>query len=382
MSYVLEKVLKGLRTNSKVYLILFIELVLCFSLSFLAINQWLIRQERDRVIEAQTLNRIFVDNKSQRPINIDDLKIMESSLKDEETLIYAKNSPLTIINDQDISDINSYIVNDSFLDKYIPQQKSKNSLLTTHESFEKDLKDGRITILDLDLTIKNKEIMLNGKIINVQKIENIESHFLITSSQQLLDFPLTNALFIPAGIVLEDNNYHQNNGVELIAVMDSNRPRQEVISELNQVTQNRYKFIDKQVLEQYKSGTDDLTEMIDVFGFCGIVSLFIICVGIIGLFYIFMDQRKKSMIVSRLFGASKLMIFLELFLELFVISMTASLISGLIVYIIQPHLSSVYFNLYMTHSALIFMVTAPFLISFITLLMLKSDVNELSEYMK
>lgn len=377
MSFVLEKILKGIRKDFKVYLVLFIELVLCFSLTFLAINQWFIRQERDNVIETQTLNRIFIDNKSHRTLNSKDLLVIESSLKDDETLIYMQKKPISILKDNSIRDLNTYIVNEGFIDQFLQQRTRKHTILSTHKSLVEDLKQNKISMLDFDLSFNNHRLMLNKKEIEIQTIANIKPDFVITSSQQLLDFPLNNALFIPAETYLEDLNPQLDNGIEMIAIDYSNRPRQEVISELNQVTHNKYKLGDKQVLEQYKSGTDDLTEMIEVFGFCGIVSLLIVCVGIIGLFYIFMNQRKKSIRVSRLFGASKAMIFLEIFLEVFLIIMTASLLSGLIVYIIQPYLSSVYFELYMTSSSLVTMLIAPFIISAVTMLMMRSDVNEM-----
>ena len=80
MGYSLEKIVRGLRSNIRIYWILFLELTLCFTLTFIGINQYMASQARQSEIQNQTEDRLYLRNQSQATISPEDLSIIEGGM--------------------------------------------------------------------------------------------------------------------------------------------------------------------------------------------------------------------------------------------------------------------------------------------------------------
>lgn len=377
MLYSFEKILKGLKENYKIYLFIFLELVLCFSLTFLGINQMIGHQKRKSLMWDQTYNRLFIENRSPKTLSSKDLQKIEATIQDSEQVIYLQYHPINILLDDTFITLPTYLVNESFIELYLNKESPGKTVYSTNDTFISLLEGDSIHFVDSNLIQVDQDLYLENDKVSIDKVESLKEDRLVSSYNSQLDFDLTEALFWPIDHFGKSLNLEQKMNLELLSVESLNRSRQEIIADMNRVTAYEYNLVDGQVFETYQSGVVALSEMVTVFAFCGIVSLIILLVGIVSLLFIFMSKRKKDMVISRLFGASYWQIYGEFFCEIFLVIMPASLLSGLLVLFLQPSLSSIYFQIEMTSASIGAMVILPFLMCGITLGMIQSEMKRI-----
>ena len=375
MGYSLEKIVRGLRSNIRIYWILFLELTLCFTLTFIGINQYMASQARQREIQNQTEDRLYLRNQSQTTISPEDLSIIEGAMVNGEEFIYLQNKQVSMMVNQDFLNIPTYLVNHHFMEKSFEEAPKDNTLYTTSSEFLNAVQDQKVTFFEIEVDQTDQELSIAGQPVNLEFIKSPQNLKVVTSYIQKLDMDLSRASFWPMESFGKVLNPRNEAAIELIAIDHSTRPRQDIINELNKVTELKYDFLDAQVRETYESGVASLSEMVTVFAFCGGVSLITIMVGIVSLLYIFMNQRKRAMEISYLFGASVHRIRMEFFFEILLIVLGSSLLSGIIAYFIQPAISSIYFDIPMTGLTMGLIWMLPLIICGLTVLLVQSEIS-------
>ena len=261
------------------------------------------------------------------------------------------------------------------MEKSFEEAPKDNTLYTTSSEFLSAVQDQKVTFFEIEVDQTDQELSIAGQPVNLEFIKLPQNLKVVTSYIQKLDMDLSRASFWSMESFGKVLNPRNEAAIELIAIDHSTRPRQDIINELNKVTELKYDFLDAQVRETYESGVASLSEMVTVFAFCGGVSLITIMVGIVSLLYIFMNQRKRAMEISYLFGASVHRIRMEFFFEILLIVLGSSLLSGIIAYFIQPAISSIYFDIPMTGLTMGLIWMLPLIICGLTVLLVQSEIS-------
>lgn len=343
MRYKLEKVFKYIGLNRKLYLFVFIELILVLPIIYTAINQrYAYSKELESLYENINTNTIYYEvlNKNEGfqddILDLYKLEEIDESIKDNFILYYGYVGSISLYDGKEIISLPFLTVSDKFLEELVGSQE-KYTYAGSEAS--KVLKEGKI--ID-DFSLKNSQ----GQVSGYKELKNSRKR-IINSYFSTMNPYLNDTLILP---LMEVEEMYFNKDILYYPILkagfktrDSYKYVDGLNEELNRIFPGK-DFKNKNIIGQFLKGSDDLTKSLRALEMAAIFSLFVIFLGLNGIILIFLNRRKVAYNISAIYGASKLDLIGEIGLELFIIILFSSISSLIVSIVINSRIDVIYFT--------------------------------------
>lgn len=380
MRYLIEKSFKYIKWNIKKYIFIIFELIICLSLIYTGNNENIAYAKQKNEIESSVFkNGIFISayakdsNKtSDTLIDIEKLSLLKDKYKNKFNIYYGYTGKMNLINEENkIITIDILSISDNLFSELYETNRKAETIYCTENLFE-----------ELSKSKNLEEFYISpGKIFNlknVEKVHNTEKN-LIMSYNKGLSIDLSKSLIFP---ILNFETYKLNSSqinFPIIAVKLANIQEVKSLNNLYEDLETLYpqfSFVNSNIYHQFLTGTDHLSSFLKVLVWASKMSLIIIFLGIIGIVFTFISQREKSLIISKIMGASSKVISLEIFIELFMVTIISSIIALGLTYILNQYNSNIYYDIKMELNTLIKAIIYPTIISGIGFMFAYIKINK------
>lgn len=399
--YHLKNIFKNISVNRKIYLILVIELCLCYSLIYLGINETLSHGRREELIsndrDANIHTISYREKESSSPLsqlphstslsseelkkfltnygplvahspvlNSEELKKLETN-PDIEDFYYAEVSHMDhFTNSGDIRSIFVVISNKNFFEHYLKTNDATSSCCY--------MEPGLISELGSSYTyFSDNSLSVDGKKFDCRQIPEDLPPIVLSYDYQFDINPKSAVFFLK-----DDANENLSSEREILRVCIKYKTseknldfetQEKLLEELNGFAGGEFLFSELYIAENFEEGSDDLNAFVRVFGWAGNVAFIIVIVGINGIFILIIQKRYKQICISYINGLTKKLAFMQIFLEVLFIVAVPSIIGMLLVLFIQQRVSTVYYAIETHLLTVIIFIVLPFVSAFIVTLM-------------
>lgn len=334
--YDISCVFRNITRNKKIYLLILLELVLCFTMMMIGINEKVAYSNRKAIHEKETTERLATisDEKGSYLFSFDANQFDEENLPSD--VVYA----------------NVYMLN------YItPAEKVKTvRLISGNEYFYRhyfgfSLEDGQCYVSQVF-----KDDWNDSNVFLEQGIQIRENKFAFHPLELEVSVIKEN-IIIPID-VYEKNDINTNHPVvfikesvasnlpiakigTVIKVHDNGKAK-ELIKSLEPYNKSPLHKINLEA--DFEKGSNSLSAFVRLFGWVSFIAMIVVTFGTSGIVIVFLEKRKKSYAIQYCFGASELRLKLQLFFEILAVMVAAIVISALLSLILETKISSIYYS--------------------------------------
>lgn len=386
MRYTFFVAFKGIKQNLKIYFVLFIELILCFSLIYIGLNKNHSEQERLSLLDQTEQNSMLTNYAEIRQeMSSSQRSELEMNLFKSQDYIFATSSQVYIEKDGKSFSVPVIIANDAFITEYVEDNAEDTDIF-----IGKDISKEITTAEELKTTEKYIEKRENDwYFYDTKLVEKISPHFKLnimpTSIVYFRDIQLDHSIIIKVDKLV---NYPLNDIFVYNVILRLNGTPETIaqkIEKLNSILEEPLSIQGTPIKELTVKGSQDLMEFISVFSWASQIAFLIVFVGVLGILLIFMEKRKKKFIMSVILGASTLRVLIEMFTEIFLVSAIANVFALIIVSVLQPSFSSVYYLIEFSPQTLVLALVLPLVLALVPVLFLarnflKFNLLELKKY--
>lgn len=202
---------------------------------------------------------------------------------------------------------------------------------------------------------------------NIEKLSTSDNSIFVSL---LIDLDVDSMIILPE----ECMTIHEVNAGEqwipcLRIIPSSNEDISRNILEITQTLQDSHQGYSYRVSEQYlelQKSIDDLTQDIRLFAWIAWFVLIITMVGIVGVWLIYLEKRKREFAIILALGGTHKTIFREVFLEIFALCLISGLISIVGTILLIPHLSTSVFTAHFHWLSVVVMFGIVLIVTMIT----------------
>lgn len=369
MKYTLFVALKGIKQNRWSYLVLFLELVLCFSLIFIGLNKVESENKRFALIN-EVESKGFLTNYYEVRQNLTQEQIsnFETHIMNDSDCSFSIINQINFSDGDKIRSVPLLIANQSFIAEYVSSESQEADIFIGKDNYSKFKTDGDMSPTDGSLSVREGNWYLNNRKLTVKTFDKLQNSILPTNIDYLRDIHLNDAIILNGSKIFlgGDQNLEASN-IFLKIKGDINTVR-EKLNHLNGLFFPYSPLKINSLTTRFEKGAQDIMEFISVFSWASQVAFLIVFIGILGVLLILLEKRRKKLSLAIILGASKIRVLLEIFLELFMLTASASFISLVISCILQPYISSVYYLIEISYKTILSSIVLPLLMSSIPVL--------------
>lgn len=361
MLYLVNRALRRLKWNIKIYVFIVLELVIGFTIIANQMNVTYAVEERLEAFKTQyTESGISVNAYSKDLFGKRELPVTK---KDYDYIVqeYGQILNVSYISYGSVYTSNMETITVCGMSETALQKMFQTEADTAYIGAEAKRLLGAADIVlgESAVTICGDEIEANGTeylLLDIPNEKNKEN-LLSFSAMASADIPLSKCIIIPLSLqeILEEYDVLYNCSLELIGKEGTDSGQlQEAGNEivkylLQQHEDNTYETENK--IAEYEKGSNDLSETVRLLSWVAKFSLFLVVVGMVGVLFILLEKRKKDFIISFWVGAEKWKLVVELLLEMLFLCVTAGGISLMLSYFMAPTLSNARYTVSMTPGA-------------------------------
>lgn len=262
---------------------------------------------------------------------------------------------------------NAFLVsmNDTAFKELIGLERDFNTVYIGFEIAQKT-NSNNLKYLDNQFSIENGKVKLGEERFNTIKTLNHYTDKIIISLTQRTDLDVNKMVILPEEKMktLENNTESAPIAIMSILVSDSNSYSiaEQIVTKLNTIhTEFEYSISDQ--FYELKRSIEDLTINLSFFTWIAYFSLIVTTIGLIGVFLILLEKRKREIAIMLMMGATLPKVYFELFSEIFLINLFSGIIGVAISSGIAPYLSTAVFTVNFQASAFLVMITIIIFIS-------------------
>lgn len=332
--YDLFHIWTNLRKNMSFYLILFLELVLCFAMMLAGLDEKLIHSERKAMYQSEDHLVTLTDD----TYFLTGMSGENHSFFKEDAWIYGQILHLNWMTDSgQIETIKLVQANRSFFKECFKAAPSKDDYYADLDLID-HLSEGGQFLSDPSLSGTDQTI-------NPQKIKAIVLRDPIpTSIFEYADLNPERTLFIfPSEPAQTFTHYFIKLREEKIG--------EDILQAIEKIV--GHPLNPTYLLADFADGSEQLGAYVRLFGWIAIIALLIVIFGSGAMILIFVHQRHEKLNIQYYFGASPARLRRQLFLELFAVFLSALITSIVLCYLIYPHISSAYYTISLHFSSII-----------------------------
>lgn len=365
-------IIKNIRLNLKFYLLLLIELVLCFSMMIIGLDEKASYDERVSILSYENeLGLLAVsDTKGSVLFDFDSDKFTLNKIPQNTVYgtvhylryITAKHKPKSAL---------LISANDYFYEKYFGEVLSSDKCYISSKF---------INSLRGKLNKKERDTEIFGENFNLSANE-----FIISSKKmKVMDLPqdirIPISMFERFDLSADEDIIFINNKISKKLALDRaftfiKIHKDEDLEKLIEVFKPYQKeaMHYENLLAEFELGSNKLAAFVRLFSWVAYIAIIVVTLGTTGVFIVFLEQRKNSYAIQYCFGASNFRLKLQIFFEVFFIMLLSLLISVIFSMLIEKSVSSVYYLIKIHKSSIV--VATLLAVSYTFIILLLSGTN-------
>lgn len=376
------------------YLVLLLELCLCFSLIYLGINENISHGKRaellsnDKNDHIHTLQYMSKERNSgmrfgsSSPVlNIEELKTLESNQYIQK-FYYSEITHLSYLTpSRTIESVDVVMANKDFFEHYLNVSDVKAEYCyITPELFPELKREFQSAPFD-DAEFYGDSIALNGKEFDFYQLsEDLKP--VVTSYYYELDINPEKAVFF----LKDEANDVLSSGFEIYrAVMKYKtsgenldfKTQERFFNQLNGFANGEFQFSELYIIQMFKKGGDDINGRVRNFGWAGYIAFLIVVVGISGIFILIIQKRYKQLCICYINGLTKKNAFMQIFAEVLLLVSIPSIVGMILVISVQGNFNSIYYPIEWYPFTSVVFITLPVILTFIVTLISSSWLRNL-----
>ena len=374
MRYSMHRALQKIWIHKNTYifisleLILSITIVMCGFLSSVAAQKRIEsykRQNKSQSILIQYASSNYVNSVA---ISTQDYKDFAAEYGHESEIMFLLYFFVSFYDPSSDAVENAFLVsmNDTAFKELIGVEREHNTVYIGSMIAEK-IDSDNFQSLNTQFSIGNGQVILGEEKYNTIEKLNYYADKIIISITQTQDLDINKMIIFPEEKMetLENNTVMTPIVVMGILASDSNSfsIAEQIMAKLNTIHTDYVYNISDQFYELKKS-IEDLTINISFFTWIAYFSLIVTTIGLIGVFLIFLEKRKREIAIMLMMGSTLPKVYFELFSEIFLINFFSGMIGIAISASIAPYLSTNAFIVTFRASAFLVMMI---IITFISL---------------
>lgn len=277
MRYTFFVAFKGIKQNLKIYFVLFIELILCFSLIYIGLNKNHSEQERLSLLDQTEQNSMLTNYAEIRQeMSSSQRSELEMNLFKSQDYIFATSSQVYIEKDGKSFSVPVIIANDAFITEYVEDNAEDTDIF-----IGKDISKEITTAEELKTTEKYIEKRENDwYFYDTKLVEKISPHFKLnimpTSIVYFRDIQLDHSIIIKVDKLV---NYPLNDIFVYNVILRLNGTPETIaqkIEKLNSILEEPLSIQGTPIKELTVKGSQDLMEFISVFSWASQIAFLIV----------------------------------------------------------------------------------------------------------
>lgn len=373
MRYYLAVALKYMKQHMKLYIMIGLELVLCFTFIYLGMNKTMSETNRRQLLTDQFEKTVLIHRQDYSPIDLssEQIALLEQSAGQKEALSYAKIARVIVQKSNEYDVINVIVANQTFLDTYTHQANTVNRVFFS-ETLDHLLHDNP-SIPEMNIVLQDQHVKIGNERIE-KEVFSLSSKMktLITGIDYLQDIDLSSAMLMSAEMYDRLKENLPLSFTQSFCGVNENINMSQFMQTIHQQSKFSAKLEPIFVLPEFQKGTQNLMEFLTVFSWASYMALLIVVTGVVGVLLIFLERRKKCLMVALIFGASRLKLFMELFIEFLILMGVSSAIALCICWGIQPSISTVYYLIDFSGEVLLLAMILPVILTLLVLILFSS----------
>jgi hypothetical protein len=393
--YHLKNIYKNMLVNWKIYLVLFLELCLCFFLIFLGVNESSSHGKRAELLSHDQVNNICtVQYQDKEPafsmqtcphspvMNSEELDKLESN-QVIQRFYYSEITHLSYLSSSgNVESVDVAIANKDFFKHYLDVSDVKTETCYIIPQLLSTLKrDFQSAPFD-DAQFSGEHITLNGKQFDFSEMP-VETSPIVTSFYSEFDIDPKKTIFI-----LKDKvNEVLSAGFEIYRVVMKYKTsekeldcetREIFFEQLNGYANDEFSFSELHITQVFQKGGDSLNAFVRVFSWAGQVAFLIVVVGISGIFILIIQKRYKQLCICYINGLTKKDAFMQIFIEVLLLVSIPSIIGMILVINFQGNFNSIYYPIEWHPLTTVVFILLPIIITLVVTVISSSWLRNLN----
>lgn len=355
MSYDLFHVFFYLKKNHVFYLFMLFELILCFTLILIGFDENYTYHERKNVFQVDVNAELISLSNENWFLSDIDFRDTQDSLKVYDMIFGQVYHVDFIDEDGKINNIKIVEANSHFFEIYFGFNAKPNQAYLS-DSLSQNISPSDI-FLDANISIeKEEEIKWDSKTYELILLKNYPNKIIPTTQFESGDIDIENALFIPIPEAGE------NLPIYGFLKMKKDNISIRILKELSNIL--NIKLSSSDLLADFEKGAESQTAFVRLFNWVAWIALFVVIFGGTAMFFLFIENRRKNLKIQHFFGASIGRLRCQIFIELLVVFFVATVISTIIRHIVEPSISSAYYEIQPSLTSFVILIILNILLSY------------------
>lgn len=372
--YDVSRIIKNIRHNSKFYLLLLLELVLCFTMMIIGLDEKASYNERVSVLNYENeLGLCSVsDTKGGMLFDFDSDKFTLDKIP--ANTVYGTVYYLRYITAQHKPKSARLIsANDYFYEKYFGEALSSDKCYISRKFIKSAGSDSNKKEIDKGISEKGFQLSANQFTIsgmNMKVLEldkdiripvNMFERFDLSGDEDIIfvNDKISNKLSLDRAFTFikihKDSDFQKN--------IEAFQPYQKDIMH------------HENLLTEFELGSNKLAAFVRLFGWTSYIAIIVVTLGTTGVFIVFLEQRKKSYAIQYCFGASNFRLKLQLFFEILLIMLLSVFISVIVSALFEKSVSSAYYLIKIQATSIAAASLLAIVLTFIILLLSGNKIS-------
>lgn len=378
MLYLVDRAVRRLLWNMKIYVFILLELIVGFTMiacqinAAVAIRQRLSEYENQYTKSGLSINAYTKDTNNfvniGMPVTKEDYDFISEKYKDCFDISYISYGSIYGSNFETIPVV---VMSEAAFQKMFGV--SQNCPYVGADA-KKILKNGTMKMGNASAVFAEDGIYINGEAYLFGEFDDSQNNLKIISFTSIAEYDwfVSDCIVVPITMqtALEEDGILVNCTLELIGKEEANVQKvyegcEEVITFLAEEHDN-YSYEGVNKIQEYEKRSTDLSNTLTLLSWVAKFSLILIVVGMIGVLLILLDRRKKDFMISFWVGADKWKLLLELLLEMFILCFAGGGISLVVSAVVAPALNNSQYTVSMSYEAVQLIMIMCFVIVFVT----------------
>ena len=395
-NYFFKNILINMKINWKMYIVLFLELCLCFTLIYLGIDEHFSHGKRAEMLSQDQKNHIhtiqYQDTEcppgvmgyvSHSPIlTMEELKRIESN-KDIQEFYYAERADFSyLVSEEQIKSVKFIIANRGFFKQYLDVTDAKAEKCYVMPELLSEIKEEFISAPFNDAEISGDIIAINGKEFDFHQLSEALKP-IVTSYFYDNDIETGRTIFF----LKDETNERLRSGFFKFWVTMKYKTaeknldfetRESFFEELNGYANGKSVFSEMYIIQMFKRGGDDMNSRVRLFSWAGNIAFLIVVVGISGIFILIIQKRYKQLCICHINGLTKRGAFMQIFIEVLLLVSIPSIIGMILVITFQGKFNSIYYPIEWHPFTTVVFILLPIVITLIVTVVSSSWLRHLN----
>lgn len=348
--YDIFHIFRYIKNNISFYILLTIELIICFTMIIIGIDENEKFEDRLNIyssLESKDIKYVTDDTNT-----LYDFKIADYESLNESKFVVAQISYADYVSYNNIETINIVKANKNFFMQYLNLNPKINKGYISIDN--NHILSNDLAFLQDSYSLKNGVLYINNSSFDLSTVNINKS--IPTSVLEQGDIKPSNTIFL-----YSNENLNVEYASTLLCTDQNNEIVNNKLEELAKLNNKNLKFVNLKSF--FLKGSESQAEFVRLFGWISFICLIVVVLGASGIMILFISKRNSDFRTNYLFGASISRLKRNVFIEIFLICIISVIFSTIISYLIEPRISSVYYTIVLSIKSLVLVMFLSLIVS-------------------